>query len=270
MTMWKLALLAGAVTATAVAGVAVAYGGGDVGGRSAPTPTTMVAQMNDEEADGEDPRAGLRDLMQDPDFREDLWALQEQQQTALRAWWDDHGDDPTSDGARDALDELREAHREAMQELMEEYGVEGQGLSGDGSAIQGLMGDEEFRDELWALQDETGEAVQSWWDEYGDDPTSDAARAALEALREKQRAALEALGEKYGVELGGRRLMGRGGGLGAGLLGGAFFGGDLMGGPSGAGHGHGDGGGFDDACGPGAPDDAAGEDSPTTETTRTL
>ncbi|MBN2204697.1 MAG: hypothetical protein JW767_06715 [Thermoleophilia bacterium] len=261
MTMWRLALLAGAVTATAVAGVAVAYGGGDVGGRGDPTPTTMVAQSIEDEVDGDDPRTGLRALMQDPDFREDLWALQEQQQTAVRAWWSEYGDDPAAGEARDALEELREAHREAMRELVEEYGVEWQGVGGDGSAIRELMGDEEFRDELWALQDETGEAVQSWWDEYGDDPTSDAARAALAALREKQRAALEALGEKYGVELDGRRLMGHGGGLGERLLGGAFFGG---------GHGRGDRGGLDHGCGPGIPDGDAADDSPTTDTTRIL
>jgi hypothetical protein len=270
MTMWKLALLAGAVTATAVGGAALAFAGENVGGRGDATPTTMVAQVSGDEADREDPRTALRDLMQDADFREDLWALQEQQQTAMRAWWDEYGDDPTGDEARDALHDLREAQRAATQGLMDEYGVEwGAGDGGD-SAIAELMSNDDFRDELWALQDETEQAVQSWWGEYGDDPTSDEARTALETLREEQRAALEALGEKYGVDLGGRPLMGRGGGLGGGLLGGAFFGGGVVGGPPGGGLGCGDWGGLDDACDRGVPDGDADEDSLTTETTRTL
>jgi hypothetical protein len=272
MTMWKLALLAGAVTAAAVGGVALAFAGEDGSGRGATPTTTMVAQVDEAEADGDDPRVDMRELMQDPDFREDLWALQERQQTALRAWWDENGDDPSADEARDTLDELREAHYEAMQELMGKYGVEWPAGDGSDFAIAELMGNEEFREDLWALQDETEQAVQSWWDEYGDDPTSDDARAALETLREEQRAALGALGEKYGVELDGRALLGRGGGFGGRHLGGALFGGDLMGGPFDGGHGYGGWGGPGDACGPGGAEapGGVGEDSSRTSTTTTL
>ena len=41
----------------------------------------------------------------------------------MRAWWDKYGDDPPSDEAQKALDELREEHRSDMRELFEKYGV---------------------------------------------------------------------------------------------------------------------------------------------------
>lgn len=265
MTTWKLAVLVGAVTAASVSGVALALDGDDAGSRDRrAAAATMVAAQS--YADGDrcgDGRGAMQELMGNEDFRDDLWALQEKQQTAIRAWWDEYGGDPTGDEARAALDELREAQRAAMQTLMEKYGVEWQKGDGNGSALQQLMADEEFRKELWALQDDIGAAVQSWWDEYGDDPTSDAAREALQKLRDDERAKLEALYEKYGVDVDDFAGRGRGGGLmGGGLFGGGLMGGGRMeGGPGGMGGGMGGGG-----MGPGAGQSGSSGDSTTSGT----
>jgi len=131
---------------------------------------------------------------------------------------------------------------------------------GSGSALQELMQDPDFRDDLWNLKDEAAEAVKSWWDEYGDDPTSDDARAALGKLRDEQRANLEALLSTYGVDVDDLRTMGRGG-----LLEGGLFGGPLGAGPPG-GQGR-EGGGQDGPCAPEGTepgDDATRTGSPTT------
>jgi hypothetical protein len=68
------------------------------------------------------------------------------------------------------------------------------------SQIDDLMTDEDFRNDVRALRDEQQDAVDAWWDEYGEDRDSDAARAALEDLREAQRTEMNALLEKYGVD----------------------------------------------------------------------
>ena len=77
-------------------------------------------------------------------------------------------------------------------------------------ALQELMQDPEFRDDLWALKDEAATAVRTWWDKYGDDPTSAKAREALGELRDEQRAKFEALLEKYGVSADDLGRMGGG------------------------------------------------------------
>jgi len=259
MKNWRLAILVGAATAAATAGVAVAADGSRDGDRDGRTAATMVAHRGRDEAAAGGPGAALRGLLQDPEFREDLWTLRDRQQQALRAWWDEYGDDPTSDEARDARDELRDAQRSALQDLMEKYGVERPDAAAGGSAAIDLMGDPAFREELWALQDETEAAVEAWWDEHGDDPTSDEARAALQKVREEQRASLDELAQKYGVDLGGRALLGRGGPLGGDLLGGELFGAPIG---RGLGHGGRDGvggapGGWDDQDVPGTDSSSA-------------
>lgn len=89
-------------------------------------------------------------------------------------------------------------------------GTDDSGASDARETFRDLMRNEDFRAELWALQDEALKAVRAWWDKYGDDPASDAAREALQALREEQRDKMEALLEKYGVDLGDRSGCGRG------------------------------------------------------------
>jgi hypothetical protein len=68
--------------------------------------------------------------------------------------------------------------------------------------------------------------MKTLWDKYGDDLTSDAAREAMQELREQHRSDMQALFEKYGVEWDG--LQGRGAGRGAGC--GGFMGGSGFGG----------------------------------------
>lgn len=218
MKTWQLAVLVGAITAAGVTGAALALDDrGQADGRDG-GPTAMIARTDDSEGRASaDPRSAMHELLQDPEFRDELWKLRDEQQTAMRAWWDAYGDDPTSDEAQDALDALRDAHHEAMDALLEKYGVEAG--TGPDSDVQELMSNEDFRNELWKLQDEAEAAVQSWWDEYGDDPESAEAREALRTLREEQRAGLEALYEKYGVELDGRDGFGRGPVMGGGLFG---------------------------------------------------
>ncbi len=155
MRTWKLAVLVGAVTAASVTGVALALDRpGDADGWRA-TGTMMVAQKGstttgDDSRD--DTRTSLWQLMQDDGFRAELWALQDEAQQAMRSWWDEHADDPTSDAARQALQTLREEHRAKMEALLEKYGVDlgdrraggcGGGRFGDGprgGPMGGLMG----------------------------------------------------------------------------------------------------------------------------------
>jgi hypothetical protein len=74
--------------------------------------------------------------------------------------------------------------------------------------------------------------METWWDKYGDDPTSAAARAAMQTLREDAGNAMQKLAEKYGVELpdGPAGCFGkRGGMLGGGSMGDGPMDGGLMG-----------------------------------------
>jgi len=73
---------------------------------------------------------------------------------------------------------------------------------GDGvrAQIRELMSDEDFRADANGLRDEQQTAMDAWWDKYGDDPDSDAAREGREELREKQRTAMNELLQKYGVD----------------------------------------------------------------------
>jgi hypothetical protein len=112
-----------------------------------------------------------------------------------------------------------------------ERGWEGRGCGGAGGQTAELMGNDEFRADLFALRQEHLGDVKTLWDKYGDDPTSDAAREAMQELRERHRSDMQALFEKYGVEWDG--LQGRGAGRGAGcggFMGGGGFGGGGFGG----------------------------------------
>lgn len=148
MKTWKLAILVGALSAATVTGVALALDRPGMAGDSRQATTTMVAQQREagrtqaQEADAtimvaqqgeaertqaqeaDEVRGALWGLMQNEDFRADLWALQDGARDAMRAWWDEYGDDPTSDAAREALQTLREEQGASMQALLEKYGVD--------------------------------------------------------------------------------------------------------------------------------------------------
>jgi len=90
--------------------------------------------------------------------------------------------------------------------------------------VQELMTDDAFRADLNALRDTQQEAMDTWWEKYGDDPASDEAR---EALREDAGSAMQALAAEYGVELpegSGGFLGKRGGGMGGSHKGGGMMG----------------------------------------------
>ena len=61
--------------------------------------------------------AAASGLLQDPQAREDMQALREEHRDEMRAWWDKYGEDPSSDAAQKALDELREEHRRRHAQL---------------------------------------------------------------------------------------------------------------------------------------------------------
>ncbi len=154
MTRWKLAIIVGAATAVGVTGVAVALdrdgrGDGDRAARAA-----VVAERNDNDAGpregdsgsqapegtqapGLDQLGALQELMQDPEFRDDLWALKDGATTAVKTWWDKYGDDPTSAKAREALGELRDEQRAKFEALLEKYGVSADDLGRMGGGMFG-------------------------------------------------------------------------------------------------------------------------------------
>jgi hypothetical protein len=160
MTRWKLAILVGAATAVGVTGVALAldrggWGDGDHAARAA-----VVAERNDNDGgpeegggggrnpeDSQAPESGrapdldqlgaLQELMQDPEFRDDLWALKDGAATAVKTWWDKYGDDPTSAKARQALGELRDEQRAKFEALLEKYGVSADDLGRMGGGMFG-------------------------------------------------------------------------------------------------------------------------------------
>jgi hypothetical protein len=159
MTRWKLAILVGAVTAVAVTGVAVAL---DHGGRGDGDHAARAAAVAERDGDGPQgwpgggsqapdgsqgpdgsqapdmgPSEKLQELMQDPDFRDDLWALKDEATTAVKTWWDTYGDDPTSEKARAALSDLRDEQRAAFEALLEKYGVSADELGRMGGGMFG-------------------------------------------------------------------------------------------------------------------------------------
>lgn len=92
--------------------------------------------------------------------------------------------------------------------------------------VQDLMADDAFRADLNTLRDTQQEAMDTWWEKYGDDPASDEAREARETLREDAGSAMQALAAEYGVELpgGSGGFLGKRGGMGGGHKGGGMMG----------------------------------------------
>ncbi len=78
--------------------------------------------------------------------------------------------------------------------------------SGDGSRadlrsqISDLMANDDFRDGVRALRDKQRDAMEEWWDRYGEDRDSEAAHEAKQTLREEQRTEMNELLSKYGVD----------------------------------------------------------------------
>jgi hypothetical protein len=80
--------------------------------------------------------------------------------------------------------------------------------------------------------------MQAWYQQYGTDPSSAAAQAALQQLREEHWSDMQQLFKKYGVKAPARA------GQGGGMMGGAGGCGGACGGAGGAGQGAGYGGGM--------------------------
>lgn len=152
MRTWKFALLVGALAAVAVfAAAAIAFGaGGSVHGLPFGG-GMMVAAGNAGEADGAWRGCGGAGLMQDPAAREEMQKLREEHRGEMRAWWEQYGDDPSSEKAQSALEDLRAEHADDMRALFDKYGVEppaglgeggrgGCGLVGGGSGVGGGCG----------------------------------------------------------------------------------------------------------------------------------
>ncbi len=233
----NVATMAGIGAAT----VALALGGAfvlDRDGNTADAAELVSYVATTSAADGTGLREQVRELMTDDAFRADLNALRDAHQEAGDAWWDKYGDDPESDEAREARETLREQQRTQMSALLEEYGVDTAAMEQAREDAQqareqlrDLMANDEFRADLNVLRDTQHEAMDSWWEKYGEDPTSEKAREAMQALREDARSAMQELAAEYGVEL----PEGSGGFLGkhGGGMGGGHRGGGMMMGPGG-------------------------------------
>lgn len=106
-----------------------------------------------------------------------------------------------------------------------------------GCAGPAALQDPQAREDLQALREEHRAEMDAWWQEYGDDPGSEAARKALDELRSEHRADMVDLFEKYGVTPPAR--LGTGGGCGLGGATGAGCPGPGLGGPGRGGNGYG-------------------------------
>jgi hypothetical protein len=89
---------------------------------------------------------------------------------------------------------------------------------GQGCGRSALLEDPQAREDLAKLREEHRAEMRAWWDKYGDDSASDAARTALDGLRADHADEMRALLEKYGVEA--PDGLGRGGTPGCGPAGG--------------------------------------------------
>ena len=63
-----------------------------------------------------------------------------------------------------------------------------------------LPEDPQAREDLAKLREEHRADMRAWWDKFGDEPTSDAARTAFDELRAEHADEMRALLEKYGIE----------------------------------------------------------------------
>jgi len=225
-----LACIGAAAIAVAVGGVFLLQGNENTA--QAAELTSYVTSTSG--ADGTGLREQLGELMANDEFRADLSALRDKHDAAMDAWWDKYGDDPTGDEARAAHETLREQQRTEMNALLEQYGVDTSAMEQAREKAQQarekigeLMSNDAFRADLNTLRDEQQGAMEAWWDKYGDDPTGDEAREAMQELRENARSAMQDLAAKYGVELPDGRggiLGGRGGMMGGGPMGGGLKG----------------------------------------------
>ena len=68
------------------------------------------------------------------------------------------------------------------------------------SQIGDLMADGDFRSDVRALRDKQEDAMDEWWDEYGEERDSDTAREAREKIQDQHRAEMNALLAEYGVD----------------------------------------------------------------------
>lgn len=127
MKMWERALVIGGAVAVAVVGVAAVATGFGAVDRGVPFGGMgggmMVAADGDGWSDQGWRGCGGSSLMQDPQAREEMWALREEHRDEMQAWWDKYGDDPQSSEAQEAFGKLREEHRADMLQLFEKYGV---------------------------------------------------------------------------------------------------------------------------------------------------
>jgi hypothetical protein len=222
-----------AVAGIGAAAVALGLGGALVLDRQASTADAaelVSYAATTAAADSNGLREQLQQLMTSDEFRAELNTLRDGQQEAADAWWDEYGEDPESDEARKARETLREQQRSEMSTLLEKYGVDTAAMEQAREdakqareQIKELMANDEFRSELNTLRDQQQDAMDGWWDKYGDDPDSDEAREARETLRDDAASAMQELAAEYGVEL----PEGRGGFHGK--RGGGFMGGSMMG-----------------------------------------
>lgn len=148
-------LLIGAVAAAVIGVGAMALAAGRSADSGAATGAAAVMKnafaAADGQADGERGWGGrgcgvangpMAELMSDEDFRDDLYSLREEHLNDMKAFWDEHGDDPASDAAREAMQKLRDEHRSDMQTLFEKYGVDWDATraGGAGRGCGGFMG----------------------------------------------------------------------------------------------------------------------------------
>jgi hypothetical protein len=92
--------------------------------------------------------------------------------------------------------------------------------SGAAAGADCAVTDPVVRAELEALRTEFFEAHQAWFDEYGDDRTSDEAQAALQKLRDDRLADVQSILDKYGINATAGPHAGEGGDHGFGGMGG--------------------------------------------------
>ena len=121
------ALVIGGAVAVAVVGVAAVATGFGAVDRGVPFGGMGGGMMFAADGDGGSGEGrqgcGGSGLMQDPQAREDMWALRDEHRGEMQAWWDTYGDDPQSADAQEALEKLREEHRGDMAKLFEKYGL---------------------------------------------------------------------------------------------------------------------------------------------------
>ncbi len=72
-------------------------------------------------------------------------------------------------------------------------------LWGGGGACRTLLGNEQAIKDMQALRAEHRKDMQAWWEKYGSDPNSVAAREALKQLRQEHWSDMQKLFKKYGI-----------------------------------------------------------------------